>query len=437
MITLLLSLLLLRAAPDMYRDEVARDEFSVTVSLIPPAPRQYTTVPAMTGRMPRTLYLLSLPVWRPVDQQKTCATAVLMNQPPVTTSPLIRQRYQPCFDDLQAGKHHANLIETRRETDPLSCRISAATLSRRAFMTWPSDVTVNADADDDLSCAQVMALASFFPAGVVSTDRFATNPAPDNDTASSFFSVLNLTIPTNSAPAPNWQSLSNRHAVSEVDTLPAGAFIFPLTHEIVVTSPYGMRYHPVTRQFMRHEGVDLRAPVNSPVMSVADGEVTATGYGPVTGFYITVSHADGWSSRYLHLNTLQVHKGDKVFRGNVIALSGATGRINGPHLHLELSHHHQLVNPMEVLFASTLNPNARRASHVADTPAVIEPVDMTPTIALISGEGENLQIGVRVGKKTTFYAQREPVETPDGVWRIVKRYGKYRLVKVSSEAKPE
>ncbi len=187
MITLLLSLLLLRAAPDMYRDEVARDEFSVTVSLIPPAPRQYTTVPAMTGRIPRTLYLLSLPVWRSVDQQKTCATAVLMNQPPVRTSPLIRQRYQPCFDDLQAGKHHANLIETPRETDPLSCRISAATLSRRAFMTWPSDVTVNADANDDLSCVQVMALASFFPAGVVSTDRFVTNPAPDNDTASSFF----------------------------------------------------------------------------------------------------------------------------------------------------------------------------------------------------------------------------------------------------------
>lgn len=165
---------------------------------------------------------------------------------------------------------------------------------------------------------------------------------------------------------------------------------------------------------MRHEGVDLRAPVNSPVMSVADGEVTATGYGPVTGFYITVSHADGWSSRYLHLNTLQVHKGDKVFRGNVIALSGATGRINGPHLH-RTQPSSPVGKPNGGAFASTLNPNARRASPAADTQAVIEPVDMTPTIALISGEGENLQIGVRVGKNHLLRAERT---RRDAGWRM-------------------
>lgn len=440
MISLLFPLLLLHAVPDGYRDEIARDELSVTLSFVP-SEHYRQAVPAITGEIPRTLYLLSLPRWRSFENEETevPGTQIAADRSDESAPPLLLQQYQTYFDRLLAGKVVAKVIKRPQKSGPLACQIGATTLWYRAFTSWRPEATINEG--NALVCSQVMALATLFSHGDKLPDEHLNVDISDDASASNFFSVLNLTIPTNSAPPPNWRPLANQRAVSAVDNIPDGEFIFPLTHEIVVTSPYGMRYHPVIHQFMRHEGVDLRAPVNSPVMTIADGDVAEAGYGPVTGFYVTVNHTDGWSSRYLHLNAINVHKGDKVLRGNVIGLSGATGRTNGPHLHLEISHHQQLSNPMEILSAATLTPNARRAQNAAvlseKKPVVTEPVDMTPAIALISGEGEALQIGVRVGKTMRFYVPGEPVETADGIWRIVKRYGKYKLVKQPSAAKPE
>ncbi|OXL39187.1 hypothetical protein CA284_16475 [Enterobacter mori] len=317
-----------------------------------------------------------------------------------------------------------------RGFEPLACQISATTLWRNAFTFLPADITPNKGGH--FSCRQAMALAQFFSVEAVASHDTENVDHSEDEAASNVFSVLNLTIPTRSAPPLQEQPLMNQRAASFMDNIPEGAFIYPLTHEIVVTSPYGMRYHPVTHQFIRHEGVDLRAPVNSQVMAVADGDVAETGYGPETGFYITINHVDGWSSRYLHLNSVQVVKGNKVLRGNVIALSGATGRTNGPHLHLELSQHQQLLNPMKILSASMLAPDVGLAQRISAkeevTKSLTDSVDMTPSISLVSGEGENLQVGVRIGTKTIFYRPGEPVETDAGIWHIVKRYGKYKLV---------
>ncbi|WP_312455434.1 M23 family metallopeptidase [Pseudescherichia sp.] len=230
---------------------------------------------------------------------------------------------------------------------------------------------------------------------------------------------------------PGYASLPLQKAVAMAPRQPVPLFSWPLTGSLRVTSPFGMRFHPLAHTFLKHEGVDLRAPTDSEVRVIADGRVAETGYGPLTGFFITVDHADGWRSRYLHLNTIQVHKSEQLKQGTVIALSGATGRTTGPHLHLELSHHQQAIDPVSMLATS---PGSPIASAAVEKPVVTPEVDLTPTITLVSGEGDTLQIGVRIGNKTTFYSLKEPVEQGDDVWRIVRRYGKYKLVKVNPQS---
>ncbi|MGX5027232.1 M23 family metallopeptidase [Enterobacter asburiae] len=249
-------------------------------------------------------------------------------------------------------------------------------------------------------------------------------PVDGGAAVSSVFSVMNATIPTSSAPAPVWKPLLSQKARGQ-------QFVFPLRSEAVVTSAFGMRYHPIMHTFMRHEGVDLRAALNSEVMSIADGMVVETGYGPVTGLYMTIRHPDGWSSRYLHLNKLLMFKNQYVQKGDVIALSGNTGRTDGPHLHLEIIHDDKMLDPMTLLF----EPAGEKRERVKAQEAVIpepapEPIDMTPKIAVIAGDGDSLQIGVRIGRKMAMYSPREIIETDEGEWRIVKKFGKYKLQKM-------
>ncbi len=263
----------------------------------------------------------------------------------------------------------------------------------------------------------------------VPTEEDKINQAEDGEVGSSVFSVMNATIPTSSAEPPEWHPLLSKKSAS-------GHFLFPLTTDKVVTSPYGLRYHPVIHSFMRHEGTDFRAANNSEVMAIADGVVVETGYGPVTGFYVTVRHADGWSSRYLHLNQLLTTKNHYLQKGNVLGLSGNTGRTNGPHLHLEVSHNHQMIDPMTIDFeqrsSAVSSDGLSTPASEAPTPSS-EPIDMTPKISIIVGEGKTLQVGVRVGRKMEMYSPQEIIETEEGSWRIVSKFGKYKLRKVETE----
>jgi|GEM_PF-1464827 len=217
---------------------------------------------------------------------------------------------------------------------------------------------------------------------------------------------------------------------------PSRLFSGPLSGPLLVTSPFGMRFHPVTHTFLNHEGVDLHAPMNSRVSVIADGQVLETGYGPLSGFFITVSHANGWRSRYLHLNTINVQKGQQLKQGDVIALSGASGRTTGPHLHLELSHNQQAIDPMSMLSRLPERPTASPATPFMPESPPVPPSEQEskPTITLVSGEGNDLQIGVRIGNKTAFYRLNEPVEQGDTLWQIVRRYGKYKLVRLNGKS---
>ncbi len=428
MVRLLLPLLLSHSVPIMYQDELIRNDNQIVVSLVPEH-RLHPAAPGMTGELPLSLYLLSLPFWPSLEGGWLPGDVVQVK------SPALLLELQSYFKRLLFGDTVTAWYEADyHEPDALSCRVGAYALWQQPFQRWlPAQIKI-----DDAGCSQSQILATFFMTGQFAKD--AGEDVEQDAPGSSVFSVLNLTIASSSAPMPEWRSETDLRVASRVEDMASGTFIFPLMPPVFVTSPYGMRYHPISRRFLRHEGVDLRAEINSPVLSIADGQVVDTGYGPVTGFFVTINHVDGWSSRYLHLNAINVRKGESVLKGNVIARSGNTGRTNGPHLHLELSQHQRLLDPMKVLFTTLASPNAKK--NVSDAPvarnvAPPEPIDMTPAIVLVGGEGKDIQIGIRIGKHTAFYAPDEPVETAEGSWKIIKRYGKYKLVKRDTDGKKQ
>lgn len=103
---------------------------------------------------------------------------------------------------------------------------------------------------------------------------------------------------------------------------------------IRVTSPFGMRVDPISKKSRQyHSGVDLQARYQ-PVAAMLDGVVQEVGYSPGGGVYVTLQHGD-FSCSYLHLSRVLVGKGDSVSAGQLVAVSGNSGRRStGPHLHV-------------------------------------------------------------------------------------------------------
>jgi murein DD-endopeptidase len=122
---------------------------------------------------------------------------------------------------------------------------------------------------------------------------------------------------------------------------------WPTPKRYRVSSPFNLSsLHPVTRRVAPHYGVDLATPTGTPVLSIGDGVVTRVGNHPYAGRYVNIRHQGSLSTRYLHLSRVLVKKGERVRRGQKIALSGNTGRTTGPHLHFELRVDGRPVNPL-------------------------------------------------------------------------------------------
>lgn len=129
--------------------------------------------------------------------------------------------------------------------------------------------------------------------------------------------------------------------------LTRGFMRFPTMKQFRVSSNFNpRRLNPVTGRVTPHRGVDFAMPVGTPVLSVGDGEVVAASRGSDTGNFVEIRHGRQYTTRYMHLNRLLVKPGQKVKRGDRIALSGNTGRSTGPHLHYEFWINQQAVNPL-------------------------------------------------------------------------------------------
>ena len=117
-----------------------------------------------------------------------------------------------------------------------------------------------------------------------------------------------------------------------------------------LTSPFGMRIHPIRGTWKMHNGVDLAAAQGTPIYAAKSGKVTVTSFqAGGAGYYVSINHGDGFSSVYMHMTHYIVSPGQYVTAGQVIGYVGSTGGSTGPHLHFGISYNGTYVNPMNYI----------------------------------------------------------------------------------------
>ena len=132
------------------------------------------------------------------------------------------------------------------------------------------------------------------------------------------------------------QEMQNRWQkdLGRIDLLPT---LLPIAGDFAVTSGFGFRVDPLTRLPSMHEGIDLVAPVGTPVLSTAPGVVRVAEYSGAYGNVVDIQHAEGFVTRYAHLQAIHVQVGQTIAPHQTVGTLGNTGRSSGPHLHYESS----------------------------------------------------------------------------------------------------
>ena len=139
---------------------------------------------------------------------------------------------------------------------------------------------------------------------------------------------------------------------SDVPFIGADGFCSPIGENWrnVVTSEFGNRRDPFTGERRGHSGMDLAVPTGTSVRAALPGTVTVSTYNQGGyGYYVMIDHGNGLSTLYGHNSQLLARVGQTVEAGDVIALSGSTGRSTGPHLHFEVRINGERTNPRSYL----------------------------------------------------------------------------------------
>lgn len=142
---------------------------------------------------------------------------------------------------------------------------------------------------------------------------------------------------------------SGTDTTPSTDAPSSSGWVKPLK-SYTITSPFGMRVHPISGKWKMHEGVDMAAPQGTPIYAAKNGKVTRTAYQEGgAGYYVSINHGDGFASIYMHMTHYIVKPGQYVSAGQVIGYVGSTGGSTGPHLHFGISYNGTYVNPMNYI----------------------------------------------------------------------------------------
>lgn len=150
------------------------------------------------------------------------------------------------------------------------------------------------------------------------------------------------TAPSNSGSTNN--SSGTNSGTNSGSAVTGTSWIVPCSYT-KLTSPFGNREQPTAGASTYHQGVDLAAPMNTPVYASRGGQVTTATFGSAAGYYVKINHMDGFSSIYMHLNNYVVSPGQNVSQGQLIGYVGKTGVATGYHLHFGILYNGAYVNP--------------------------------------------------------------------------------------------
>lgn len=120
-------------------------------------------------------------------------------------------------------------------------------------------------------------------------------------------------------------------------------YIWPISGKVKISSNFGARWGRM------HEGIDISVPIGTPVKAAKSGKVILSGWSSGYGYAVYIKHDNDTVTRYGHNSKLLVKKDQFVYQGQVIALSGNSGRSTGPHLHFEIRIKNRAVNPRKYL----------------------------------------------------------------------------------------
>jgi len=125
----------------------------------------------------------------------------------------------------------------------------------------------------------------------------------------------------------------------------SSGFVWPT--EGPVTSPFGMRMHPILHTMRMHTGIDIGAPYGQAIVAVQDGVVLQAGWIKGYGQTVIISHGNGITTLYAHQSAILVSEGQQVSQGSTIGRVGSTGLSTGPHLHFEVRKDGEPQDPMK------------------------------------------------------------------------------------------
>ena len=114
-----------------------------------------------------------------------------------------------------------------------------------------------------------------------------------------------------------------------------------------LTSKFGMRLHPIAKEWRSHDGIDIAAPKGTDIQTVMDGKVIFAGVKGGYGKTVIMEHTDGRESIYAHCDQVFVNVGDSLHAGDKIAEVGSTGVSTGNHLHFEIREDGVSVDPLK------------------------------------------------------------------------------------------
>ncbi len=136
----------------------------------------------------------------------------------------------------------------------------------------------------------------------------------------------------------------------------------------LLTASFGLRIHPFYRTLTPHSGVDYTVPEGTRVFATADGVVkTITTRNTGSGLTLVLEHEGGYETTYSHLRKVTVRRGNRVRRGDIVALTGNTGLSLAPHLHYEVKYNGMRVDPIHYFFMELSPIEYQRIMRIAQS----------------------------------------------------------------------